>query len=171
MMGGSVRHADSHYGSGDGIIPRNRGPVRSETIRSAIGVALHRAKAAGGLSHKAVAEAAGKEDRKSVFAYLAGATEMGVEALVKLGADERFGDQFLNDVLGPLLGRHVCPVKTEGADVARLPIGLSELMTALLHAWSDQRLDHRETLVLADLIRPLLPHLNAVVAEADRIAA
>ena len=46
---------------------------------------------------------------------------------------------------------------------------LSHLVGKWVEVMADGVRDHRETLELADVLRPLLPNLNAIVAEADAL--
>ena len=147
------------------------GPVTTDKVRTVTASALNRVKAETGLTNQAIAERAGKEDRKTAHDLLAGESTMDMVAFLKLVADPDFGPAFANDVLSPVAGLTVCaPVDGPMVDLSDVPLNLSELMTGFLRAYADLNLDHRETLALAKMLRPMMPVFQSIIADADRIA-
>lgn len=74
----------------------------------------------------------------------------------------------LDEVLA-LYGLKVVPNQADAANDLNVAAGASEISSAICHALSDGKRDHRETLNIAELIRPHLPSLTAIVREADTI--
>jgi hypothetical protein len=151
------------------ILPVDR-TLTTSFVRTATGNALGRVKAATGLSNQEIAERLGKSDRASAADLIAGETTMDLLAFIKALADPNFGAAFGNDVLGQTVGMNLCPAgDLDDAGLAGLPVGLSELLTAFLRAYADMKLNHQEVLALAGMLRPLIPHLQSIIAEADRV--
>ena len=59
--------------------------------------------------------------------------------------------------------------EAEAANDLHTMTGLSDVLRAFCAALEDGNRDHRETLALADLIRPLMPLLANIVSEANAI--
>jgi hypothetical protein len=144
-------------------------PVTTNFVRTATGNALGRVKARTGMSNQEIAERIGKADRASAADLIAGEATMDLAAFAKALRDPEFGPAFGNDVLSQVAGMNLCP---EGdiadGELAHLPVNLSELLTTFLRAYADMRLDHQENAALAKLLRPMLPHFLAIIAEDDR---
>ncbi len=145
-------------------------------ILSVVAGALHRKTAELAITAQDLAELAGKSDRKSGQAYLAGESDMGVAGFVRLlsaVADAQSpadAAALASDVLRPLTGLRVIPVVDEASiDMDSAQLGLAALNLEIVKAWRDRKLTHAEILKLADASRPLLPLLGALMAEADRI--
>lgn len=153
-----------------GIVFRTAQRLLSDTINAVVGRALLDVKARSGMSDTALAERLGKADRKSAVSYIAGTTSLDLHAFLNGIQDEELGDEFGNDVLR-LVNRRLCPVTVEPAPVDQVAADLAGFLTSLLRAWSDHRLDHREKLALAKLLRPLMPKLQAIIADADLVRA
>lgn len=73
------------------------------------------------------------------------------------------------DEVAALFGVEIRPRRSQGDNDFAIIADLSHLVGEWVKVMADGRRDHHETLELADIIRPLLPSLNAIVAEADRI--
>lgn len=156
---------------GGKILP-NRHALSSEQILARVAKALLDAKTNSDMTTQALAEALGKEDRKSASGYLAGESDMGLVAFIRAVNHPALGDEFANKVLGPLTARNVCTVDGAPAEsMDALAIGVSAFLNAFLQFYANRHLDHQETLALARLLRPMMPHFHAIIAEADRIAA
>jgi hypothetical protein len=149
-----------------------RAPVRllSDTVRATVGGSLQRSMARSGMSQTSLAERLGKCDRKSAADYLAGSTTMDLTAFLTGIADEELGDEFGNDVLR-LVGRKLAPIAVDTVPVDKIAQDLSGFLAALLKAWSDRKLTHRETLELAKMVRPLIAELQSIVTAADAVTA
>lgn len=74
----------------------------------------------------------------------------------------------LDEVL-KLYGLTVRPLHVEAANDMETVAGVSHLAGQWAGALSDGVRDHRETCQIADAIRPLMPRLMNIVAEADRL--
>ena len=74
----------------------------------------------------------------------------------------------LNEVSG-LYGAELRASKPNAANDMETVAGLSHLAGKWVEALSDGNRCHRETLDLADTIRPIVASLNAICLEADRI--
>jgi hypothetical protein len=156
------------------ILPRPLAMLTGKILSVAAG-ALHRVKTDLGLSAQDLAELAGKSDRKSGQAYLAGESDMGLAGFVRLCAavgdarGEAAKAAFASDVLRPLTGLMAVPCADGEIDADRLQLVLARLNLKHVEAWADRKLTHGEILGLADVISDALPLLCAVMAEADRI--
>lgn len=156
------------------ILPRPLALLTGKILSTVAG-ALHRVKADLGLSAQDLAELAGKADRKSGQAYLAGEADMGLAGFVRLCA--AVGDAqgpaakaaFASDVLRPLAGMMAVPIEAGEIDMDELQLGLAQMNVEVVRAWLDRRLTHRETIALADTGAAILPILCAIMAEADKI--
>lgn len=73
------------------------------------------------------------------------------------------------DEVAALYGVEIRPKQTVAANDMETVADLSHLVGKWVEALSDGIRDHRETLELAKVMRPLLHRLNAVCAEADGI--
>jgi hypothetical protein len=76
----------------------------------------------------------------------------------------------LDEVLA-LYGLKVVPLQVAPANDLTLAAGASEIATAICQALVDGVRKHHETLQIADIIRPHLPALTAIVREADGLRA
>ncbi len=85
-------------------------------------------------------------------------------ALNSLAADPTALDELLAGY-----GVKLCPLHAEAANDIATAAGLSEVVSALLLAIADGHRDHIETIQVATHIRPYLPALLSIVAEADRL--
>ena len=140
-------------------------------VRTATGNALGRVKADTGLSNQEIAERLGKSDRASAADLIAGESTMDLLAFLKALADPHFGAAFGNDVLGQTVGMNLSQSGAVGdGDLSSVPVGLSELLTAFLRSYADMNLNHQEVLTLAAMLRPLMPHFQSIIADADRIS-
>lgn len=74
----------------------------------------------------------------------------------------------LDEVL-ELYGFQIRPLKAVPAQDFETIASLSRFVGRWVDALSDGVRDHCETLTLADQIRPLMPHLAALLGEADRL--
>ena len=66
------------------------------------------------------------------------------------------------------IGFKIAPLRAEAANDLQTVSNISHLAGQWTEALADGKRDHVETCSLADRIRPLLPALLAIVAEADR---
>ena len=73
------------------------------------------------------------------------------------------------DELGDLYGVVIRPKSSQAANDLHTAACMASAAGSFMEALSDGKRDHNETLALADLFRPLLKMLGAVVEEADRI--
>lgn len=157
------------------ILPRGVA-LLTGNILSVIAGALHRKKAEMALSAQDLSELAGKSDRKSGQAYLAGESDMGVAGFVRLlnavsdSQSPADAAAFASDILRPLTGLQAVPVAEQSEiNMDGAQLALASLNLEIVKAWSDRKLTHAEILKLADASRPLMPLLGALMAEADRI--
>ena len=72
----------------------------------------------------------------------------------------------LNEVLA-LKGLHAVPLSSAMSPDMETVSGMGHALAHYISAMLDGRRDHRETLSLAEHLRPLLPRLTAIVHEAD----
>ena len=73
------------------------------------------------------------------------------------------------DELAALYGVEIRPRKAcHGSDMAMIA-GLARLAAQWTDVMADGVRDHRETVELARALRPLMPGINAILAEADRL--
>lgn len=75
------------------------------------------------------------------------------------------------DEVAALYDVEIRPRQSQTAQDFETIANLSRFLGRWVEALSDGRRDHRETLELGEHIRPLLPHLTALVGEADRLRA
>lgn len=80
-----------------------------------------------------------------------------------LSADPTILDEFLREY-----GLCLRSVTADAANDLTTAAGLSHAAGALIEAHQDGRRCHRETLAIADKLRPLLPQIAAIIEEADR---
>lgn len=80
-------------------------------------------------------------------------------------------DQTALDEVLALYGLKVAPLQAAPANDLTLAAGASEIATAICQALVDGVRKHHETLQIADIIRPHLPALTAIVREADGLRA
>ncbi len=153
-----------------GIIFRSAARLLSDNVNATVGAALLRCKMRTGMSDAAIAERLGKENRKSAASYIAGTTSLDLLGFLNAIQDDELGDEFGNDVLR-LVHRRLCPITAERAPVDQVATEVAGFLTSLLRAWSDKKIDHREKLALAKLLRPLMPKLQAIIADADAVLA
>ncbi len=73
------------------------------------------------------------------------------------------------DELADLYGVVIRPKSSQAANDLHTAACMANATGSFIEALSDGKRDHRETLALADMFRPLLKMLGAVVEEADRI--
>jgi hypothetical protein len=143
-----------------------------DRVLAVLAAETRRCKTEHRMSTQAVAEAFGKQDRKSAVALLLGQSDPGLAGIIEAASDPRFGPAFLNGLLSNLLGIHVlAPEDDAGGKLDSLAIGVSTFLTTFLQFYANRNLDHQQMLALAKLLRPMLPELNSIVASADRIAA
>lgn len=85
-------------------------------------------------------------------------------ALNSLAADETALDEVLE-----LYGYRLRPAVPTAANDLQTAARLSHAAGALVDAVSDGCRDHNETLAVADQLRPIVPALLALIAEADAL--
>lgn len=73
------------------------------------------------------------------------------------------------DELADLYGVVIRPKSSQAANDLHTAACMATAAGSFIEALSDGKRDHTETLALADMFRPLLKMLGAVVEEADRI--
>lgn len=73
------------------------------------------------------------------------------------------------DEVAALFGFAIRPLHSDAANDAGTAAALARAAGSYIEAIGDGRRDHRETLVLADMFRPLVMQMAAVIEEADRI--
>lgn len=66
-------------------------------------------------------------------------------------------------------GLRIAPLHLDAANDLNVAAGVSNIAASICAALSDGKRDHRETLELAKIIRPLLPALSGIVREADEL--
>jgi hypothetical protein len=66
-------------------------------------------------------------------------------------------------------GYRLVPDRSSAANDLHTAAGLSHAAGAIIEAHQDGHRDHRETLEVAEKLRPLVPHIAAIIEEADRI--
>ena len=69
------------------------------------------------------------------------------------------------------LGFVLIPLQSEAANDLTTAAGVIQAMGELVRAQQDGFRDHNETLGIATLLRPHMPAIEAIIAEADRIRA
>lgn len=76
----------------------------------------------------------------------------------------------LDEVLAEY-GFRLCPTNADAANDLETAAGVINAMGALVSALADQHRDHNETLAVAQMLRPHMPALEAIICEADRLRA
>lgn len=66
-------------------------------------------------------------------------------------------------------GFKLTPTNTDAANDLATAAGTIDAMAALVRALDDQHRDHNETLAIAQLLRPHIGALNAIVRQADEL--
>jgi DNA-binding XRE family transcriptional regulator len=66
-------------------------------------------------------------------------------------------------------GLRLCPIHSEAANDLATAAGVIGAMGGLVEALADGHRDHNETLAIAQLLRPHMPAVNAIIHEADQI--
>lgn len=74
----------------------------------------------------------------------------------------------LDEVLAEY-GYRAVPITLEAANDLSTAAGTIDAMVALVRSQDDNHRDHSETLAIAQLLRPHLPALQSLIAEADRL--
>lgn len=112
-----------------------------------------------------LADQAGRTTR-SLDMLFEGASKLpsGKGLLDFLLADETSLDELL-----ALYGVKLCPLGTQRATDMSTLAEMAGVLARFADAISDGVRDHRETLMLAGVLRPLLPKLTAIVSEADEL--
>ncbi len=87
-------------------------------------------------------------------------------ALASLSADPTALDE-----VAALYGVRFCPLTVQAANDLELVGNLSQTVTEFLHRLSDGTRCHRDTAILADLFRRVIPQMQAIVDEHDRRVA
>ena len=104
-------------------------------------------------------------DAKTVSRTLSGETVPELHtALGSLCADLTALDE-----VAALYDVEIRPRSSDAAMDFKTISDLSHLVGKWVEVMADGRRDHRETLQLADLLRPMMPHLTSILAEADRL--
>ena len=73
------------------------------------------------------------------------------------------------DELAALYGFQIIPAKRQAANDLNTAAGVIEAMGELVKANADGNRDHNETLAVAQMLRPHLGPINAIMEEADRL--
>src|SRR5690606_34092622 len=105
-------------------------------------------------------------DTKTVNRALTGETVPELHtALNSLADDPTALDELFALYNGSFVPRRCAP----GASDMELAAGLGHSLSELIDRLRDGKLCHIDTLALAELFRPLVPQMQAVVAEADEL--
>lgn len=142
------------------VLPKISGPSEG-LFRDALIAGL--ARVAAQIGRGTLADNAGRSTR-SLDMLFAGETALpsGKGLIDFLLADETALDEVL-----ALYGLKICPRGVSpSADMSTIA-EMAGVLARFADAISDGHRDHRETLSLADQLRPLLPKLTSIVAEAD----
>lgn len=84
--------------------------------------------------------------------------------LNSLAADTSALDEVLK-----LYGLKVTPLRSAPANDMSIAAGMAEGVSEIIKLTADGHRCHRDTLVLATLFRPLIPQLQSIVDDADRM--
>lgn len=146
------------------VLRRNDGPSEG-LFRDALIAGL--ARVAAQVGRGALADRAGRTTR-SLDMLFAGETALpsGKGLVDFLLADETALDEVL-----ALYGVQLCPRDTDKRADMSTVAEMAGVLARFADAISDGVRDHNETVKVAELLRPLLPKLTAIVAEADAIRA
>lgn len=141
-------------------VVRNFSPVTKEKAKALVAAGLHRAVVRHGL--ETVAQQAGCSPR-CLQKALSHETlpEMHTAANVLL-LDRTVLCEFM-----AALGCQVIPSEGAMSPDMQTIARLSEALACYINALQDGRRDHRETLQIADHLRPLVAELTAIIREAD----
>jgi len=74
----------------------------------------------------------------------------------------------LDEVVG-LFGFKIVPLSIDAANDLATAAGTIDAMAELIRSQDDQHRDHNETLAIAQLLRPHIGALNAIVRQADEL--
>lgn len=146
-------------------VVRNREPVTKTRSKALIASGLNRAVLTHGI--EAVALAAGECTPRCIQKALAHENLLGVDKLINLLL---LDPTSLSELLGAV-GMKIVPneiaISTDMVTVSEM----SGAVATFCQALEDGRRNHRETLQLANLLRPLMPKLASIVHEADGLKA
>lgn len=161
MMGG-VDH-DVGLAARGATIVRNAERLTKDRAKALVAAGIQRnAPSHGAIERLALA---GGCSARCIEKALAHDTLPGVDILLNmLDAAPTVLDEVLAARGVRLISLHADPA----GDLATMA-GLCDAAGALGHALADGVRDHRETLTIADKVRPILPRLEAIVREADAI--
>jgi len=147
-------HADRN------TVVRNAERLTKDRAKALLASGLQRAVATRGKDQVALAAGCGE---RCIEKALAQDTLPSIETVLNaLDADETIMDELL-----AARGRRLCSLRAEAANDMALAAGVTIAMGQLVQALTDGIRDHTETLTIADLLRPHLPAMNAIVREAD----
>lgn len=105
-------------------------------------------------------------DRRSLENVFAGSEPKAKALLDTLLLDVTAMDEVLS-----AYGLRVVPARQTAENDMHLAAGLSAGLAKLIESAADGVRDHNETLTIADIVRPHLQGLAAIVDEADRLRA
>lgn len=94
----------------------------------------------------------------------AGSTPSAKAMLDALRADETVLDELLRSY-----GFRLAPLHDRAANDLHTAAGLSHAAASIIESLEDGERQHQETLVVADKLRPHVPSILAIIAEADRL--
>lgn len=113
----------------------------------------------------AMAQAMGLENTKTIDRAVTGANLPEAHVIFNsLAADPTALDEILREY-----GFTLRPLQIDAANDILTAAGVIKAMGELVRALDDGRRDHNETLAIAQLLRPHLPAMQAIIAQADEL--
>lgn len=143
---------------------RKNGPLTKQRAKELVASGLQRAIGSSRDGKAEVALAAGCTSR-CIEKALSHDTLPSIETLFNaLAADETILNEFLSHY-----GYRLTSITADPAHDLHTAAGLSHAAGSLIDAHADGNRCHRETLEVADKLRPLLPQITAIIHEADSL--
>jgi hypothetical protein len=134
--------------------------LSKERCKTLVASGLHRAVTANGLDEVALAAGCCEESVRNALGLK---TLPAIDTLLNaMDLDATILDEAL-----AAKGFRIAPLHSEAANDLNIACGLNRVAEAICRALLDGVRKHHETLEIADIIRPHLPALTAIVREAD----
>lgn len=149
-----------------GQVSRAGRAITAQTVLNVNGRALGGVAERNGLINSDLAAVLGVGTDDTAGRYRNAATEQGIVAFIR-GLQE-WGPEY-GDPLANLAGLRFCPIECSDIDGDALTIGLSAGLAEAVKAWRDRTLTPSERCMLGDLFAPLMPVLQALISERDRL--
>lgn len=143
------------------VLPKNG--RSKEDVSAALGDAWHRISRQVGKGR--LADTTGAKCTKTIDNAIAGHSlpELHTALNSLLACNTALDEVFA------LYGGRFVPFVSQAANDYAVISGLNHAIGSWVHALEDYKRDHRETLALAELLRPLVASLSSIIEEADEL--